>query len=292
MSEMGDLPEEREEKMSYTAQDVSTLRKLTSAGMMDCKNALSESDGDMEAAKEWLRKKGLAGAAKRAGRAADQGTIDVVIDGNVAASVEVNCETDFVAKGEMFTGFVSDLATLVAKHGTEGIESQSFRDSTVAEEITALGAKVGENVTLGRMARYETSGVVDAYKHLQSGRGFIGVLVEVVNVADSEASREVAHDIALHIASAAPRYVSRDEVPEDVVAKEKVVLEEITRAEGKPEAAMEKIIAGRLDGFFKSVCLLEQPFVKDNKQSIKDLLGTLGAETTVAQFSRIKIGEE
>lgn len=278
--------------MSYTAQDVSALRKMTSAGMMDCKNALAESDGDMDAAKEWLRKKGLAGAAKRAGRAADQGTIDVVLDGNVAASVEVNCETDFVAKGELFTGFVSELATLVAKHGVEGIEGQSFRDSTVADEITALGAKVGENVTLGRMERYETSGVVDAYKHLQSGRGFIGVLVELANVSDSEAAREVAHDIALHIASSAPRYVRREDVPAEEVAKEKVVLEEITRAEGKPEAAMEKIITGRLDGFFKSICLLEQPFVKDNKQSINDIVSALGAEATVARFSRIKIGEE
>ena len=119
--------------MSYQAQDVSTLRKLTSAGMMDCKNALSESDGDMEAAKEWLRKKGLAGAAKRAGRAADQGTIDVVIDGNVAASVEVNCETDFVSKGELFTVFVSELATLVANHGTEGLESQPLEDMTIVD---------------------------------------------------------------------------------------------------------------------------------------------------------------
>lgn len=278
--------------MSYTAQDVASLRKLTGAGMMDCKNALAESEGDIENAKEWLRKKGLAGAAKRAGRAADQGTIDVVLDGNVAAAVEVNCETDFVAKGELFTGFVSELASLVAKHGTDGLEGQSFRDSTVAEEIVALGAKVGENVTLGRSARYESAGVVDAYKHLQAGRGFIGVLVELINVADSEKAREVAHDIALHIASAAPRYVTREEVPEDVVAKEKSVLEEITRAEGKPEAAMEKIITGRLDGFYKSVCLMEQPFVKDNKQSIKDLVATLGADVTVKQFARIKIGEE
>jgi len=278
--------------MSYTAQDVSALRKMTSAGMMDCKNALAESDGDMDAAKEWLRKKGLAGAAKRAGRAADQGTVDVVLDGNVAALVEVNCETDFVAKGELFTGFVSELANLVAKSGTENLESQSFKDSTVGEEITALGAKVGENVTLGRSERFETSGVVDAYKHLQAGRGFIGVLVELENVADSEIAREVAHDIALHIASSAPRYVRREDVPEEVVAKEKVVLEEITRAEGKPEAAMEKIISGRLDGFFKSICLLEQAFVKDNKMSINDVVSKLGAEASVAKFTRIKIGEE
>jgi elongation factor Ts len=278
--------------MSYTAQDVANLRKLTGAGMMDCKNALAESEGDLDAAKEWLRKKGLAGAAKRAGRAADQGTVDVTLDGNIAALVEVNCETDFVAKGELFTGFVSDLSELVAKVGTEGLEAQPFRDSTVAEEIIALGAKVGENVTLGRSARYETNGVVDAYKHLQAGRGFIGVLVEISGTQDSEQAREVAHDIALHIASTAPRYVSRDDVPEDVVAKERAVIEEITRNEGKPEAAMPKIIEGRLTGFFKEVCLIEQAFVKDPKTSIKDLIASLGSDAAVAQFTRIKIGEE
>ncbi len=278
--------------MSYTAQDVASLRKLTGAGMMDCKNALTESDGDIELAKEWLRKKGLAGAAKRAGRAADQGTVDVLLDGNVAALVEVNCETDFVAKGDMFTGFVADLAALVAKSGTENLETQPFKNSTVAEEITTLGATVGENVSLGRTARFETTSVVDAYKHLQAGRGFIGVLVELSDVADSEIAREVAHDIALHIASAAPRYVRREDVPADEVAKEKAVLEDITRAEGKPEAAMEKIITGRLDGFFKSICLLEQPFVKDNKQSISDVLATLGAQASVSKFTRIKIGED
>lgn len=278
--------------MSYTAQDVANLRKLTGAGMMDCKNALAESDGDIENAKEWLRKKGLAGAAKRAGRAADQGTVDVVIDGNTAACVEVNCETDFVAKGEVFTSFVADLAALVAKSGTDNLDSQSFRDSTVSEEITALGAKVGENVTLGRIARIESSGIVDAYKHLQADRGFIGVLVELTGAQDSESAREVAHDIALHIASSAPRYVKREDVPEEVVAKERAVFEEITRNEGKPEAAIPKIIEGRLTGFYKDVCLLEQPFVKDNKQSVSDLLKTLGDTATIAQFSRIKIGEE
>lgn len=278
--------------MSYTAQDVAQLRKLTSAGMMDCKNALAESNGDMEAAKEWLRKKGLAGAAKRAGRAADQGTVDVVLDGNVAALVEVNCETDFVAKGELFTGFVAELAALVAKQGTDSLETQSFKDSTVAEEITALGAKVGENVTLGRSERFETNSVVDAYKHLQAGRGFIGVLVELENVQDSEAAREVAHDIVLHIASAAPRYTKREEVPEEVIEKERAVFEEITRNEGKPEAAIPKIIEGRLQGFYKEAVLLEQPFVKDNKQTIADIVSALGDNASVARFSRIKIGEE
>lgn len=286
------LWEKERNKMSYTAADVANLRKLTGAGMLDCKNALAESEGDLESAKEWLRKKGLAGAAKRAGRAADQGTVDVVLDGNVAAVAEINCETDFVAKGELFTGFVADVASLVAKHGTDSIESQSFGDSTLAEEVTALGAKVGENVTLGRTARIETNGVVDAYKHNQSGRGFIGVLVELGGVSDSEQAREVAHDIALHIASAAPRYVKREDVPEDVVAKERAVLEELTRNEGKPEAAMEKIVEGRLTGFFKEICLLEQAFVKDPKVSISDLVKGLGGEATVAQFVRIKIGEE
>lgn len=278
--------------MSYTPQDVAALRKMTGAGMMDCKNALTESEGNLDDAKAWLRTKGLAGAAKRAGRAADQGTVDVVLDGNVAAAAEINCETDFVAKGELFTGFVSDVATLVAKHGTDGIESQPFRDSTLAEEITALGAQVGENVQLGRVARLETTGIVDAYKHVQAGRGTIGVLVELTGIADSEAAREVAHDVALHIASAAPQYVSRDEVPADVVEKERAVFLETTKNEGKPEQAWDKIVEGRLTGFFKESCLLEQGFIKDPKQTIKDVVATLGADATIARFNRIKIGEE
>jgi elongation factor Ts len=279
--------------MSYTASDVANLRKSTGAGMLDCKNALVETDGDMELAKDWLRKKGISSAAKRAGRAADQGTIDVLIDGNVVALAEVNCETDFVAKGDVFTTFVREVTYLVAKQGVDQFEGVTFKESTVADEIVNLGALVGENVAMGRIARFETTnGVVDAYKHMQSGRGTIGVLVELAGVEDNEKSREVAHDIALHAASAAPRYISRDEVPDDVVERERGVFLELTKNEGKPEAAWDKIVEGRLTGFFKESCLLEQAFVKDNKVTIKQLVESLGDKAVIANFVRIKIGEE
>lgn len=279
--------------MSYTPADVATLRKSTGAGMLDCKNALVETDGDMEAAKDWLRKKGISSAAKRAGRAADQGTVDVLIDGNVVALAEVNCETDFVAKGDVFTTFVREVTYLVAKQGVDQFEGLTFKESTVADEIVNLGALVGENVSMGRIARFETNaGVVDAYKHMQSGRGTIGVLIELGGVEDNEKSREVAHDIALHAASAAPRYISRDEVPADVVERERGVFLELTKNEGKPEAAWDKIVEGRLTGFFKESCLLEQAFVKDNKVTIKELVASLGDKAVIANFARIKIGEE
>ena len=279
--------------MSYTPSDVATLRKATGAGMMDCKNALVETDGDMEAAKDWLRKKGISSAAKRAGRAADQGTIDVLIDGNVVALAEVNCETDFVAKGEIFTTFVREVTYLVAKQGVDQFECLTFKDSTVADEIVNLGALVGENVSMGRISRFETTtGVVDAYKHMQSGRGTIGVLVQLEGVEDNERSREVAHDIALHAASGAPRYISRDEVPTEAIEREREVFLELTKNEGKPEAAWDKIVEGRLTGYFKESCLLEQAFVKDNKMTIKQLVESLVEKATIANFTRIKIGEE
>ena len=277
-----------------SAKDVASLRKLTGAGMMDCKKALVESDGDIEAAKDWLRKKGLSGAAKREGRAADQGAVEVVVSGTSAAVVELNCETDFVAKGSDFKDVVAALAEQVATNGDADLAGQSFDGSTVGETITQMGSKLGERIELGRVVRYEsTDGVLDAYKHVQNDRGTIGVLVELGGVAPGDANAQtVAHDIALHIASAAPRYVSKDDVPADALEKEREVLTELTRNEGKPENAIEKIVAGRLNGFYKDYCLLEQGFVKDAKTTIAKLVEGLGSGVTVRRFARIKVGED
>jgi elongation factor Ts len=277
-----------------SAKDVAALRKATGAGMMDCKKALAESDGDMDAAKDWLRKKGLAGATKRAGREADQGAVDVVVDGNVGAVVELTCETDFVAKGGEFKDTVSALAKLVAKEGDADVAALSYEGTTVGEAIVQLGAKLGEKIELGRIARYETTdGLLDGYKHVQTERGVIGVLVELGGVDSSDAkAREVAHDIALHIASAAPRYVNRDEVPGDAIEKERELLTELTRNEGKPENAIEKIVEGRLNGFYKDYVLVEQAFVRDPKTTVGKLVESLGAGATVRRFTRIKVGEE
>jgi elongation factor Ts len=262
--------------------------------MLDVKKALEETGGDLEAAKDWLRTKGLAGAASRAGRAAQQGAVDVVVDDGTGAVVELTCETDFVAKGEDFRGVVGALAELVVERSADDLESQPYDDGTVGDAIKHLGAKVGENVALGRVARVQTTdGIVDGYKHIQNDRGTIGVLVELggVDVSDPRA-REVAHDVALHVASAAPRYVTRDDVPAEVVDKERGLLEELTRNEGKPEQAVTKIVAGRLNAFFKDNALVEQPFVRDPKTTVGQLLAELRTDAQVRRFVRVKVGEE
>jgi elongation factor Ts len=278
----------------FSAQDVAALRKATGAGMMDCKKALEESGGDLETAKDWLRAQGITKQQKRAGRGAEQGAVDVVVEDNRGAVVELACETDFVAKGADFRALVTALADHVAEHGDDDVEGQPFDDGTVADAIKALGAKVGENVGLGRVARFASvDGIVDGYKHVQFDRGTIGVLVELGGVDTSDAkARGVAHDVALHAASAAPRYTTRDDVPADVIEKETSVLEELTRNEGKPEQAVPKIVEGRLNGFYKDVVLLEQPFVRDPKTTVGKLLGELGGDATVRRFVRVKIGEE
>jgi elongation factor Ts len=277
-----------------SAKDIAALRKQTGAGMLDCKKALEECSGDVEGAKDWLRTQGLAGAAKRAGREAQDGAVDVVVEGSVGAILELNCETDFVAKGADFRSTVAALTTLVAERGDDDLENKSYEGGTVGDAVKQLGAKLGENVAIGRVARMEShDGIVDGYKHIQNERGTIGVLVEVGGVDASDArAQEVAHDVALHVASAAPQYVTRDDVPADVVEKERTVLEELTRNEGKPEQAVPKIVEGRLNGFYKSTVLVEQPFIREPKTTVGKLLGELGKEATVRRFVRIQVGAE
>lgn len=275
------------------AADVAALRKATGAGMMDCKNALAETGGDLEAAKDWLRAKGLAGASKRAGRAAEQGAVDVIVDGGVGALVELTAETDFVAKSADFKAAVRDLAELAVREGQAELAALEYEGGTVGEHVTQLAAKLGENVAIGRVIVYETTdGLLDGYVHVQNERGVMGVLVEVAGVDPSDAkAREVAHDIALHIASAAPQYVSRDDVPAEVIERERAVFEELTRNEGKPEQAIPKIVEGRIGGFYKENVLVEQGFVKEPKTTVGEILGTLGPDAAVRRFARVKIGE-
>jgi elongation factor Ts len=277
-----------------SAKDVAALRKATGAGMMDCKKALAETNGDFDAAKDWLREKGIAGAAKRAGREADQGAIEVQVAGNVAALVELNCETDFVAKGDVFKTALGSLTKLVHDEGETDLGAKSVNGEPVDEFVKGLSGSLGEKIEIGRVFRFESAdGLLDGYKHIQNERGTVGVLVELGGVDRNDAkASEVAHDIALHIASAAPRYVTRDDVPADDVAKEKAILEAQTKEEGKPEQAWPKIVEGKLNGFFKTVALVEQPFVKDNKQTIEALVKTLGGNASVRRFARVKIGED
>ncbi len=277
-----------------SAAAVAALRKATGAGMMDCKTALTETDGDLEAATDWLRTKGLAGASKRAGRAAEQGAVEVLVADRVGAVVELTAETDFVAKSADFTETVKALARLAVEAGTDELAALELEGTTVEEHVTALAARLGEHVVLGRIVVFETAdGLLDGYQHVQSERGTIGVLVELggVDPIDPRA-RDVAHDIALHIASAAPRYVRREDVPADVLDKERAVYEELTRNEGKPEQALPKIVEGRMNGFYKDAVLLEQPFIKEPKQTVRQLLTGLGADAAVRRFARVKIGEE
>jgi elongation factor Ts len=277
-----------------STKDIAALRKQTGAGMLDVKKALEETGGDLEEARDWLRAQGLAGAASRAGRAAQDGAVDVVVDHGKGAIVELTCETDFVAKGEDFRRMVAALTKLVVERGADDLESQPLDGGTVGDAIKQLGAKLGENVGLGRVVLFETTdGIVDGYKHIQNDRGTIGVLVELGGVDASDArAREVAHDIALHVASAAPRYVTRDDVPTEVVDRERAVLEELTRNEGKPDQAIPKIVEGRLNAFFKDTVLLEQPFVREPKTTVGKLLADLGKEAAIRRFARIKVGEE
>ena len=262
--------------MSFTAKDVQNLRQASGAGMMDAKRALESSDGDMEAAKQWLREKGLAASAKRDERENTQGAVALFLDGNVGAIVELKCETDFVAGSDQFKAESDALTALVAAKGTDAVSER-------AAELEALKVTLKENIALGDVVRIEAAdgNVLDSYHHIQGGRGVNAVLVEIAG-----GSAELAHDIAVHIAFARPKYLSRDDVPADVVEAEKATLRTITLNEGKPEAAVDKIVAGRLNGFFKDVALLDQPYAKDDKQSVSQVLG--GA--TIVKFAQVEIG--
>ena len=277
----------------YSAKDIAALRKATGAGMLDCKQALEESDGKLDDAMDWLRAKGIAKAGKLSDREATEGAVDVIVDGNVGAIVELNCNTDFVAKGSEFTGLLSDITKLVAANGDGDVSALPLGGSTVVDTLQQLAGKIGENVMLGRVVRFESDGLLDGYRHNQSDRGTIAVLVELSGVDPSnEAAREVAHEIALHISFAAPAYLSREDVPADVLAREQAVIEEKSRNEGVPEAKLEGAVKGRLNAFYKDVTLLEQPSVKDPKVSIAKLVEGLGGDAKLTRFARVKVGED
>jgi elongation factor Ts len=277
----------------FSAQDIAALRKATGAGMMACKHALEEAEGDRERAADILRAKGLGNAAKFHDREATEGTVDVVVDGTVGAIVELNCNTDFVAKGADFVATVAELTELVAANGDADVASLPFAGTTVGEALQQLAGKLGENVVLGRVVRFESDGLLDGYRHIQNERGTIAVLVELGGVSPTdEDARAVAHEIALHVSFAAPAYLTRDEVPADVLERERAVIEEKSRNEGVPEAKLEGAVKGRLNAFYKDSVLLEQASVKDPKVSIGKLVEGLGGGATLRRFARVKVGED
>ncbi|MBM9619082.1 translation elongation factor Ts [Streptomyces zhihengii] len=275
---------------NYTAADVKKLRELTGAGMMDCKKALDEADGNVDKAVEALRIKGQKGVAKREGRSAENGAVVSLIAGDNSAGVilELKCETDFVAKGDKFQAVANALAEHVAKTGPADIEallaSEIEAGKTVQAYVDEANANLGEKIVLDRFAQF-TDGYVTAYMHrtMPDLPPQIGVLVEL----DKE-NAEIAKGVAQHIAAFAPKYLSREDVPAEVVETERRVAEETTRAEGKPEAALPKIVEGRVNGFFKEATLLGQPYALDNKKTVQQILDEAGV--ALKRFSRIKVG--
>ena len=260
----------------YSAKDVQRLRQAAGCGMMDAKKALDETDGDFDEAMKWLREKGLAQSAKRADRVNEQGAVATANTGTAAAVIELKSETDFVAKSPDFTALVEEMAQAVAERGESAVDE--FK-----EQLDNMRITLKENIDLGRVVRFEAGdgAVLDTYLHHQSDRGVNGVLVELVG-----GDRALAHEVTLHIASMRPQWLERDDVPPERVEQEREVLETLTRNEGKPEQAVPKIVEGRLGGFFRDTVLVEQPYVKDSKQSIAQFLG--GAKVT--RFAQVEIG--
>lgn len=270
-----------------TAALVKELRERTGAGMMDCKKALSAVEGDMDKAIDFLREKGLAAAAKKAGRIAAEGVVGSFIsaDGKIGAVVEVNCETDFVAKTDNFKALVEKIAAHIVATKPADLEALMASEldcQTVEALVTASVAKIGEKISVRRFALYEApEGVVAAYIH---GGGKIGVLVEFKG-----GNAELGKDVAMHIAAANPAYLDRTQVPAAELEHEKEVLSEQAKNEGKPEKIIEKMVLGRINKYYKEVCLIDQEFVKDPDQSVGKLLKANDAE--VLAFTRFQLGE-
>jgi elongation factor Ts len=280
--------------MAISAQLVKELREKTGAGMMDCQRALQEAGGDLDEAVKVLRKKGLAAAAKKAGRAAKDGLVVLAVSAErrKAGMIELNCETDFVARTDTYQAFARSLAEQVMESGEGNVEklkaakAKSDPQHTVAEAIAAQIATIGENILLSRVAALTAGADMQLASYLHMG-GKIGVLVELSAAADGETVK----DVAMHVAAAEPRFVSRDEVPQAVIEEEREIARGQAAATGKPAQVIEKIVDGKIAKFFEQVCLLEQQFVKSPEQKVGDLLKARGG-VTVRRFARFKLGEE
>jgi elongation factor Ts len=284
-----------------TAATVKELRERTGAGMMDCKKALAETNGEMEAAIDWLRAKGLAAAAKKAGRTAAEGLVGVVVEGHRGAVVEVNSETDFVAKNELFQDFVRNVARLALQHGTdvEALGAAQYPEGgTVQEKLTDNIAKIGENQSLRRAAVLEvTEGAVVAYVHNQvtPGLGRIGVLVALESGAPVEMLTQLGKQIAMHVAAAHPLALSAEELPDILVERERAIAMEKAKESGKPQNIVEKMVEGGLAKFRKENALLTQLFVMDNKTPVAEVVATAakdaGTGIALIGFVRFQLGE-
>ncbi len=274
--------------MEITAKMVKELREKTGAGMMDCKKALQATNGDFDKAIDYLREKGIASAAKKADRIAAEGVTTIKVDGNTAVILEVNAETDFVARNDLFLGYVEDLANHLLKNKPESVDEaleQKMEDgSTVSEFINAAIAKIGEKITLRRFAILEKTDndAFGAYQHM-------GGRISALTLLEGTTDENVAKDVAMHVAALNPKYVRREDVPQGEIDHEKEILKKEALNEGKPEHIVEKIVAGRLNKFFEEVCLIEQKFVKDPDLTVSKFVESHNA--TVKTFVRYEVGE-
>lgn len=263
----------------FSAKDIQRLRQSSGAGMMDAKKALIETDGDFDAAAKWLMEKGLAKSVERSDRESSQGAVALGSTAGAKSLVSLRCETDFVAKSADYVNLVQEIADAVASEGPDAV-------SQFTAKVDELRVSLKENITVGEVVYFsaDEGSLLDSYLHVQNDRGVNGVLVEL-----SGGSQELAHDLAVHIAFSRPATMTREEVSEAEVAEQRELFEQQTRNEGKPEAALPKIVEGKLGGYFKRVpggALLDQPFVKDDKQSVSQALG----DARLVRFAQLEIG--
>ena len=274
--------------MAFTAKDVMALRERTGAGVMDCKRALTDADGDMSKAADLLRERGIAKAEKKASRIAAEGIVACYIEGKTGVLIEVNCESDFVAKNPQFSEIATEAAKVIIKYDPADVEALlacKLGDATVEEYLKGKTAIIGEKIAIRRFVKYTTEGFLESYIHLG---GKLGVMLDVAGEA-TEAAKEVAHDVTLQIAFTKPAYLTKEEVSAETLEREKEVLKQQAMNEGKPEAIAEKMVMGRIKKFYEENCLLEQAFIKDDSKKVAELVK--GGNTSINKFAFFVMGE-
>ncbi len=278
--------------MAFTAKDVMALREKTGAGVMDCKKALTDADGDMSKAADLLRERGIAKAEKKASRIAAEGIVICHIEGNAGALVELNCESDFVAKGPLFAQIATEIAKVIIKSSPADVEAllgcsivDEGKECTIEEYLKGKIAIIGEKIAVRRFEKYLSEGFLESYIHLG---GKLGVMLDMAGEA-TDVAKETAHDVTLQIAFTKPSYLTKEEVSEETLAKEKEVLKQQAMNEGKPEAIAEKMVIGRIKKYYEENCLLEQAFIKDDSKKIAELLKA--ANTSITKFVFFVMGE-
>ena len=275
--------------MAFTAKDVMALREKTGAGVMDCKKALTDADGDMSKAADLLRERGIAKAEKKASRIAAEGIVACYIEGKTGVLIELNCESDFVAKNPQFSEIATEVSKVIVKYSPASVEAllacETAANGSVEEYLKGKIAIIGEKIAVRRFERYETEGFLESYIHLG---GKLGVMLDMAGEA-TESAKEAAHDVTLQIAFTKPAYLTKEEVSEETLAKEKEVLKQQAMNEGKPEAIAEKMVMGRIKKFYEENCLLEQAFIKDDSKKICELLKAAGA--SINRFVFFVMGE-